>query len=129
MILARRYALRAVNWPIGEALPADALRHSGGALAVIETGLYPLAVNLHAGLAVVVAEIKLRRIALEMLRRDMVERADDPALEDREIALDGVGMRVTADVFTARVVHGFVAGEHRSEDSVLAFAVRHETSL
>src|SRR5258706_9986181 len=64
-----------------------------------------------------------------MLRRYVVESADDAALEDGEISFDRVGMRIAAHVFTAAVVDGFVAGEHRRKNAVLPLTVRHKAGL
>lgn len=54
--------------------------------------------------ALIVAEIKLRKVALEVLGADVVVRAGDPPLHNREVTLDGVGVHVTADVFANRMV-------------------------
>lgn len=57
----------------------------------------------------VVAEIELREIAMQMGLADVVERANDPALEEREVAFGGVGVRFATDVFANGVVHGLMA--------------------
>src|SRR6185437_9525294 len=54
--------------------------------------------------AVVVAEIEFRQKALQMLLRNVVIRPVDPALEDREIALDCVRMHVAANVLANAVI-------------------------
>ena len=118
-----------VNPPIGEALSSDALGGGDCALYIVESSLFPFAIDLDALLAVVVAEIKFGRITLEMLFADMVERADDPALEDGEITLDRVGVRVPANIFSRLMVHGVMVLEHRGEDAELAFAIRHKVRL
>src|SRR6266581_2119303 len=64
-----------------------------------------------------------------MLRADMVINPDDTPLEDRKVTLDGIGMSIATNVFPAGVVDGFVAGEHRREDSVLALAIGHKARL
>ena len=44
---------------------------------------------------VVVAEIKFGKVPVKVLLANMVVSADDPALQDTEVAFDSVGMRVT----------------------------------
>lgn len=87
-----------VSPPICQALAADALGNRSGALGIIEAGLFPLTVHTDAGFAVVVAEVKFRGVALQMLRANVVERADDAALEDREKAFNRVRVNVASDV-------------------------------
>src|SRR4051794_22826362 len=83
---------RPMSRSIGEALPNDASQHAIGALYVINTKRDPL----------VVAEIELREIPFQMLFADVVVHADDAALQDREITLHGVGVRVAANVLLPR---------------------------
>jgi len=46
-----------------------------------------------------------------MLCADMMVNAIDAALENRKVTLDGVRVRVTANIFLSRMVHGLMAGE------------------
>lgn len=58
------------------AVVADTFQQGGGAFRIGEASLNPLAVRiLHTGFAMVVAEVEFRRVALKMLRADMVKRA------------------------------------------------------
>ena len=75
-----------VNPPIGQALPGNPTKCDSRALHIVEA----------KGCAGVVAEIKLGHIALKVLRPNMVEGADQPALEDREVAFHGVGGNAVA---------------------------------
>ena len=61
-----------VSTPIGEALTDDAFQQASGALFVINAKRH----------AFVVAEIKFRKLTLQMLRADMVIGANDAALEN-----------------------------------------------
>src|SRR5690606_37848021 len=90
-----------VSPPIGEALPADASQGLVCALVVSDA----------EGDALVVAEIEFRQIALQVLLADVVIGAVDAALEDREIALDRVGVGLAANVFLDPVVDGVEARE------------------
>jgi hypothetical protein len=49
----------------------------------------------------VVSEIEFAKIPFQVVLADVVKRADNPALEDREIALDGVGVvkAASANIF------------------------------
>jgi|GEM_PF-4034239 len=67
-----------VSPPIGETLATDALKDGLGAHRVIDA----------KGLALVIAEVKFGKVALQVLLRDVVKRADDAALENEEIAFD-----------------------------------------
>lgn len=126
-INARRNNLRCcVRPPIGEALAADSLQGRVGTFGIAEPGLFPLASNLHFGFAVVIAEVKLLRITLQVLRADMVVDTIDAALEDRKVTFNRVGVCVAAHVFARAMVHNIVAGKHRRDKAVLAFAVRHQ---
>lgn len=84
-----------VSPPIRQALADDALEQLVGAGAIIDA----------KGLALVVAEVEFGEIALQVLRRHVVVRADDPALEDRKEVLNRVGVveAARADVFFGRV--------------------------
>ena len=78
---------------IGQALADDTLKQPVGTVGVV-------AVERRA---VAVAEIKLGDITVKVLRGAPLVHAAHPALEDRIVALDGVGMDATTPV-TARAV-------------------------
>src|SRR3546814_9307609 len=82
--------------PIGEALALDAFQGLVHALHVLDT----------KGSALVVAEIELRQIALQVGRANMVVGAIDAALEQGEVALNGVGVGVAAHVLVNAVKIG-----------------------
>jgi hypothetical protein len=86
---------------IDQPLANDAAQRAIGALDIINPQWDPL----------VVAEIELGKILLQMLLADVVIDTIDVALQDREIALDGIGVRVALHVFLCRVVHSLMAGE------------------
>ena len=59
----------------------------------------------------VVPEIELPEIALQVVRADVVVGALQPALQDREVALDRVRVpEAAADVLLDRVVDGAMPG-------------------
>ena len=77
--------------------------------------------------AVGVAEVELRQIALQVRLLHVVERADDPALEDRKEVFSRIGaIEPVADVFTFVVVDAVVAGELSAGLHVERSASRHQ---
>src|SRR5262249_7462140 len=58
--------------------------------------------------AIVVAELKLRNVQRQILGADLVERADDPALEDRPDAFNRLRMNRADNVFAGAVHHAFM---------------------
>lgn len=84
-----------VNPPIGKALAADALQRFDGAFPIT---------HAKRG-AVVVAEIELVHVALQMLFANMMERPDQPTLEDGEVTFNRVGGDLATRIFTKAVVH------------------------
>lgn len=118
-----------VRPPIGKALAADAFQRSMRSLGIAESSLLPLAINLYLGFAVVIAEVKFCGITAKVLRADMVKRADNAALENREISFNRVCVCVAAHVFSRTMIDRFMALEHRREDAVLAFAVGHQIGI
>jgi hypothetical protein len=53
----------------------------------------------------------------------------DAALEDRKIALDGIGMRVTSDVFVCRMDDSAMAGEFLADLPIDAAFIRAEVGI
>jgi len=91
------------NPPIGQAFAADPLRHLGHALIVIDAERRTF----------VVAEIKLGEVAVQMRLGNVMVGADDPALKDREVVLDGVHVceACEAHVFLGAVVDATMSGK------------------
>src|ERR1051325_10164381 len=85
-----------VSLSIGEPLAGCATDPQPGPLDVIEAELD----------AMRIAEIKLGQIAVQVRGRDMMVGADHAALEDREIALNRVGVGVAAYILLDRVIDG-----------------------
>ena len=77
-----------VKPPIHQALATDVAQDVRGTVGVVEA----------ERLAGVPAKIELRRVALEVLFADAVERAVEAALEDRERGFDGVRGDIAARV-------------------------------
>src|SRR6185437_4884942 len=59
-------------------------------------------------LAAVPTKLNLGRVARQMFRRDVVERADDAALQQCIPRLGGVGMNAVARIFASPVVDALV---------------------
>lgn len=117
-----------VSRRIGEPFALRADQECMRTLGIVQPNLNPMVVDLL--FAFTVPEIQFGAVALKMLRADiMVKGSDNPALENREKSFDGVGCHVPAHVFTASVVHDFMALEHRRKNAVLPFAVSHKASL
>ena len=60
---------------------------------------------MSALLAIVVAKLELRDIERQILRADLVERANDTALEDRPETFNRVGMDRADDILAGRVAN------------------------
>src|SRR5947209_836197 len=54
--------------------------------------------------AIVVAELKFRNVERHVFAADLVERADNAALEDRPKAFDAIRVYEAVDVFAKRVL-------------------------
>src|SRR5688500_6283591 len=76
----------------------------------------------------VVPEIKLLHVALQVLRADAMERANNTAIEYGEVPFHGVRLRVAANVFPDTVVNSVMTFEERREQAVLALAIGHKAS-
>jgi hypothetical protein len=83
---------------ISEALASSFRYRDTGALHVIDA-------ELGAG---VHAEIKLRQVAVKVLLVDVLEHADESALEDAEEAFKSVGMHIAPRLLVLGMVNGFV---------------------
>lgn len=104
-----------MSCPISEPLPNDTLERVIGAGNVVNA----------QGNAVVVPEIELGQIPLKMRLGNVMIDTDDTALHDREIALDGVGMRVATNILANSVVHSLVF-EVLMDVAILARVVGHD---
>jgi hypothetical protein len=94
--------IKSVCWRLWACSEAPASR-----CASASSPLYRLAENI--GFAtIVVTELKLREVEREILRADMMVRANDSALEQRPETFNAVGMNLTANVFVLGMLHGFV---------------------
>ena len=99
----RVWVLPLVRRRIGQALADGTFDGAIGALYVVDAELG----------AVVVAEIKFREIAIDVLLVDVLIDADQPALEHAKEAFKGVGVRIATDVLALGMVNGFVlTGRH-----------------
>ena len=79
-VIDRLRSLPLTSPPIGETLALDASERALGSSRVRDA-------------AGVVAEIEFADVALEVLGADVVIHAENAALQDGEVALDGVGVR------------------------------------
>jgi len=86
---------------IGEPLSLEALQSNVGTAHVINA--QPFAVGI--------AEIELAQIPAQMHVADVLIDAIEPAFQDAEIALDGIGVEHAAHVLLPRVVDGAVSAE------------------
>src|SRR5579862_875223 len=101
---------------IGQPLPARAFDRLRGALGIVDAKRN----------ALVVAEIEFAEIPLQVFRRDVMIGADHAALENAEIAFNGVGVpKMAAHVFLNRMVDGAVAAELACNRRVDRAFVRH----
>src|SRR5690242_1558493 len=87
-----------VNSPIGRTLAADGFQCHGSALSI---GIAKFG-------AMIPFEIKFRGVALQVLFRNMVERAIQTTLENGKAGLDRIRGYVTASVFPVTVIDGTV---------------------
>ena len=100
--------------PIGQALALNALGGDGGALEI-------------GDVAGVVSEIELAEVTFQVFGRNPLVVAGDPALEDREIIFDGVGVpKSAAHVFFNAVVDGSVPTVLPTDALVVTSFVGHE---
>lgn len=83
---------------IGQSLADDALDRKVGTGAVVDPELF----------TVRVAEIELGKIPMKVRFANMEVATDNPALEDREIALDRISVERPAHIFFGSVVHDFM---------------------
>lgn len=73
---------------------------------------------------VVVAELEFRDIQRQVFCRDVVESAQDAALEQRPEAVDGLGVNHATDILAGRVPHRFVFETALGQANIQAAFVR-----
>ena len=61
--------------------------------------------------AIIVAEVEFRKITVQMMLSAMLIDTLHAALEDTEIAFEGVGVAIAALPFLLAVIDAFMAGE------------------
>src|SRR5689334_22152101 len=121
----RRLCLRVLGFvrpSIGQPLALGALDRLLGALAVFDAEC----------LAHVVAELEFGQIAVQVLLAAVLIDALHPALENREVSLDGVRVLlgiVETDILAGRMVHRAVTGVLGANLRVEPALVRHELAL
>jgi hypothetical protein len=93
---------------ISKALPYDAFDRAIGASDVIDTEPDPVRI----------AEIKFGQIPMQVSLAHVLIDAVDPALHDREVAFDGVGIVVIPDIFLRRVAHDAMVGVESARDAI-----------
>ena len=106
----------ATRFFVGQTLTDYALNGFGRTLNVL---------NAQGG-AFIIPEIKLAKVALQVLFGHMMINAIDAALQDGEIAFDGIRMRVAPNIFADAVVNGVMPSEQSPENAVLTFPIGHQ---
>src|SRR5260221_4353716 len=94
--------------PIRQSLAADALQQVVSALAVRDA----------EGRAVVIAKVELGNVARKMLLANVMKRADQAALEDREETFDGIRSDAVARILAGTMVQRFMLVEHAMKGAI-----------
>lgn len=108
--------LRLRRVPVGQSLSNNTTQSEVGARLIVNSDRN----------TVTVAEVELRQIPVQVLLADVVERPDDAALQDAEVAFDGVAVDVAANVLIRAMVNHAVRSELLADMVVTARRVRHE---
>ena len=108
-----------VNPPIREALAADALERSIGALDIIEPELG----------AMIPAEIKLSSVALQMRLADVVEGSIQATLEDSETGFDRICRNVVSSVFAGAMIDYAMFGKLATNFDIDPGFIRHQAGV
>src|ERR1700731_788149 len=89
-----------VRWPLSFPSETATSDHASAACYrdVENVGIMP----------VIVAELEFRDVERHVFLADLVEAADDPALENRPEAFDGLSVDGSDNVFPRRMIDGFV---------------------
>ncbi len=98
---------------ISHPLSNNALHRPNGSFGIRNIKLCPL----------IVPEVEFSKVALQMMLRHMVIGASDATLEGREVRLDTIGVRVTANIFLNAVVDGLMPGKITVHVAVLACVI------
>lgn len=104
---------------VGEALADHTAKDQVCALSVLDTSCR----------AVGVAEVIFRQIAVQVLLAAMLVDAPHPALEDAEVAFDGVGVDGAAHVLARAVVHALMVGNVERDEAIDGAFVGHDASF
>jgi hypothetical protein len=99
-----------VRLPVREALTGCILYGKHRTVAVVVTKLD----------AVIVTEIVFGEISMQMFLAAMLINATHAPLEDREVALNGIGGHVTAHIFIGGMSDGFMRGKFLTDCGVEA---------
>src|SRR4051812_43939597 len=91
----------------------------------LNRGFGPVNIAVAQADSVIVAEIKFRKIAVQVLLFAVLINAARAALEDGERPFDGVGVNVAANVFFDAMLHGLMRSEMSVRASVEFAFVRH----
>src|SRR2546425_701523 len=108
-----------IRTPVGESLPLDGLESVTGAFGVVDPESY----------AVVVAEIKFREIAMQVLALAVLIRAGHAALEHGKHTFDSVRMRIAAHVLAFAVIYRLMIRKLLADLAVDTRAIGHKHSL
>jgi hypothetical protein len=100
---------------IGEPLAHDTFNSTFGALNVINAKPH----------AVAISEIEFANITMQVLLTAMLIDAFHTALEDTEVAFNGVCMHIATDIFFVLVADAFMAGEMTTKRIVTTPFISH----
>ncbi len=89
--------------------------HQALALGAAKQGFGALYIANPEGGTGVVPEVKFAQVAMQMGFADMVKRAEDAALQNGEMALNGVRVNIVADVLANGMIDAGVTGELRAD--------------
>jgi hypothetical protein len=114
----------AINCSVSQSLADCAANRSISPILVIDA----------QGDPVTVTEVEFREVTVKVLLADVEVTAVNAALQDREEALNGVGVRLgaipkLARPFLSSVIHGVVTGKALADASVSAKFISHQPTL
>lgn len=113
------YGQSAKSLPISEPFADDTLNGASGTLYIIYAQPNTIAT----------AEIKFRKIPVQVFLLAMLVDAFHAPFEDRIVTLDGIGVDVAANVLVIAVLHGSVASKGAADVLVVAGLVGHQRSF
>ena len=115
LVLAIEGHLR-ISRSIGQPLADDTTKGTLGATFILDANRT----------AMTISEIELCKIAVKMALGTVLINALHATLEDREIALDGVGVNFAAPVLASAVAHNAMRGKFTANVLVIAGFVGHQ---